>query len=350
MSEEQASVSAPSSPQTIEQRIAAVIAPEQPKEQAPEPAKAEAPQAPEAPRAESPEPEQAEAPEQDAEDYIEIADLHGLAEHLGVDPADLYNIAVPYTKDGEKHEFTLGDIKDKYQQFEEAQTVREQAQRQLDTYREAEQRYVTAIQEQTQQAAAYLQNVERLAMQPFQNVNWAQLEISNPAEHIRLSRAYQQTQAQLAQAKQAAAQNIAAQKQQWDTQQQTIRAERLAREQQALMKAIPEWRDPKVADAERLELSEFMLALGYTADEINNVDDHRALLVVRDAMRFRKAKTSGDAAAKKVVKLAKKLVKPGTRTTDPAQTQAARAVKAHRADPRNMGAAAERVKLLLGRK
>jgi hypothetical protein len=189
-----------------------------------------------------------------------------------------------------------------------------------------------------------------MALQPFQNINWPQLQVSNPTEYIKNMQALQQTQAQLAQMKQSASQNIAAQKQQWEAQQQTVRAERLAREQQALLKAIPEWRDPKVADAERLELSEFMLALGYTADEINNVDDHRALLVVRDAMRFRHAKTSGDVAAKKVVKLAKKLVKPGTRTTDPAQTQAARATKAHRADPKNMGAAADRIKLLLGRK
>lgn len=348
MSEEVSS--APSSAPTIEQRIAAVIAPEQPNEpaKAPEPAKAEAP---ETPRAEAPtETPEAEAPAEAEEEYLEIADLNGLAEHLGVDPAELYNIAVPYTKDGEKHEFTLGDIKDKYQQFEEAQEVRAQAQRQLDTYREAEQKYVTLIEQQTQQTAAILQNVERLALQPFQNINWPQLQVSNPAEYIKNMQALQQTQAQLAQMKQQASQHIAAQKQQWDTQQQTIRAERLAREQQALMKAIPEWRDPKVADAERLELSEFMLEIGYTADEINNVDDHRALLVVRDAMRFRKAKTSGDVAAKKVVKLAKKLVKPGTRATDPAQTQAARATKAHRADPRNMGAAAERIRLMLGRK
>jgi len=339
-------VSAPSSAPTIEQRIAAVIAPE-PAQPAPEPKPAE-PRA-EAPQTETPEAAPAEAAEE-ADDFIEVADLNGLAEHLGVDPADLYNIAVPYTKDGEKHEFTLGEIKDKYQQFEEAQTVREQAQRQLDTYREVEQRYVSLIQEQTQQTAAYFANVEKLALQPFQNINWPQLQVSNPAEYIKNMQALQQTQAQLAQMKQAASQNIAAQKQQWEAQQQTVRAERLAREQQALIRAIPEWRDPKVADAERLELSEFMLETGYTADEINNVDDHRALLLVRDAMRFRKAKTSGDVAAKKVVKLAKKLVKPGTRTNDPAQTQAARAVKAHRADPRNVGAAAERIKLLLTRK
>lgn len=338
---------------SIEQRISAVLAQEtapQPAQDAPEPAAPVASAAPVEAAEAAPEPV---TETQEAEpEVIEIADLDGLAAHLGVDPAELYNVAVPYTKNGERAEFTLGDIKDKFQAFEEANEIREQSSKQLEAYRAAEQRLATMIQEQTAQTAQYVQQVEQMALAPFMNTDWNTLRVQNPGEFINKSQQLQQVQAQLAQMKQRAAESVNGMLEKHKEQQKALMVQREAREQQALLKAIPEWRDPKVADAERLELAEFMLSRGYTVEEIEAVDDHRALLLVRDALRVSKAKDAGSVAAKKVVKLAKKIVKPGSRPSsgDGARTQAAALAKAHQANPGSTDLAAARIALKLGRK
>lgn len=297
------------------------------------------------------EPVSTPAESESAEEYIEVADLDGLAAHLGVDPADLYNVAIPHTVNGERREFTLGEIKDRFTDFEETAQIREQATKQIEVYRKIEQEARQVFEDQSAATARYVQAVEQMALQPFASINWDALRLQNPGEFITKSQQLHQVQQHLMGLRQQAAEAVESAKKKFDEQRQAIGKERELREQQALLKAIPEWRDPKVADAERLELAEFMLSRGYTVDEIEAVDDHRALLLVRDAMMARKARDAGAVAAKKVVKLAKKLVKPGSRASgDGNKTQAAVLAKAHRENPGSTDIAAARIALKLGRK
>ena len=250
----------------------------------------------------------------DAEE-LEIGDLNGLAEYLNVDPADLYNIEVPFTRNGEKAGFTLGEIKDNYQRFSEAESIRSEAQAKLEAYQAAESQAQELLQAHALRAQAIEKSMENALLQDFGQVNWQHLQATNPSEYIRLSQQFNARQAQLGEMRQQAGQFMQEQFEQLNTQREHLRQQRLVREQQALLKAIPEWRDQKVADAERQDLARYMVERGYSEEEINAVDDHRALLLVRDAMRYRQQKTNGDIAAKKVIKLAKKIVTPGTRQT-----------------------------------
>lgn len=259
------------------------------------------------------------APERDSEE-IEIGDLNGLAEYLNVDPADLYNIAIPFTKNGQKDEFTLGDLKDKYQRFEETEALRADAQAQRDAYEAGVQQAQQAAQDYALQASAIAQAMEQSLLQDFGQINWQALQQQNPAEYIRQQQALAQRQNQLQQMKQSAWENIEKQKSLFQEQENHFKQQRLLREQQALLKAVPEWRDQKVADAERHELARYMVERGYSEEEINAVDDHRAILLVRDAMKYRAMASKGEIAAKKVIKLAKNIVKPGTRQTASEQT------------------------------
>lgn len=250
----------------------------------------------------------------DLSEEIEIGDLNDLANHLGVDPADLYNISVPFTKNGEKAEFTLGDLKDKYQRFEETEALRADAQAQRDAYSEAVQASQQAAQNYAMQAGAIVQAMEQSLLQDFGQINWQTLQATNPAEYIRQQQSLAARQNQVAQMRHQAMESIEQHQKLFNEQNEHLKTQRLLREQQALLKAVPEWRDQKVADAERQDLARYMVERGYSEEEINNVDDHRAILLVRDAMAYRKLKASGDAAAKKVIKLAK-TIKPGTRQT-----------------------------------
>lgn len=332
-----------STPQTIEQRIAAKIYPQQEMPETP----AEVPEAPEqAPDIE--EPETLEAPRvQEEPDEIEIGDIHDLASHIGVDVADLYNIPVPYEKDGTRHEFTLGELKDRYKDLSEVAAIREQAEATLASYTEKEAGLQQQLDAQAEQTAAVLKSVHQTLMSEMQSINWQQLEHQNPGEWARLSEHYRRKQGELQQIIQGAAQEYEKRQGELKTHLASVKQDRLQREQQKLLRAIPEWRDDKMAQTERSRLVEYMRETGYTADEINSVEDHKTLVLARKAMLFDQLQKNGDVAKKRVVKIAKNILKPGARVTEKeAQQDKARSlIKAHKANPKSIDAAAARIRL-----
>jgi hypothetical protein len=66
-------------------------------------------------------------------------------------------------------------------------------------------------------------------------------------------------------------------------------------EQRKLAEAIPEWKKPEVAKAEKAELVEFAKSLGYTDDDLRNTYDHRAIKVLRMAMLQQKSQKKAPA-------------------------------------------------------
>ena len=57
-------------------------------------------------------------------------------------------------------------------------------------------------------------------------------------------------------------------------------------EQAKLADAIPEWRDAKVAKAEKEKLSNYLQNLGYSEAEISQIYDHRAVVALRKAALY----------------------------------------------------------------
>jgi hypothetical protein len=84
-----------------------------------------------------------------------------------------------------------------------------------------------------------------------------------------------------------------------------------------MVEVIPEWRDPGRARAEKAELRAYLQSAGYSADEIGQAADHRAVVLARKAMAWDRLK-AGKAVADKKVAEAPRLQKPGTR---PAQSR-----------------------------
>jgi hypothetical protein len=99
------------------------------------------------------------------------------------------------------------------------------------------------------------------------------------------------------------------------SQQQAADADReyngyLQAEQQKLQEKLPEWRDPKVRDAETHAIAKTLLDAGYSQEELGTLADHRALLIARDAMRWR---TQQAIKAKQAQPQPQKTVAPGAR-------------------------------------
>ncbi len=82
-----------------------------------------------------------------------------------------------------------------------------------------------------------------------------------------------------------------------------VRAER-----EALQVALPEWKDEKKASAEQREIAEYLIERGYSQEELGTLQDHRALLIARDAAKYRALQK---AQAKQARQEPPKTIKPG---------------------------------------
>lgn len=60
----------------------------------------------------------------------------------------------------------------------------------------------------------------------------------------------------------------------------------LAQQQDAMLKAIPEWVNPDKAKAEKTLLIEWGQKLGFSSDELKNIFDHRAVVALRKAALY----------------------------------------------------------------
>jgi hypothetical protein len=145
-----------------------------------------------------------------------------------------------------------------------------------------------------------------------QEPNWEQLKKDNPVQYAEMRAAFQQRKEQIEaiEAEQLRVRN---------DMQATFNAERdriLTEEAERLDAAIPEWgTDPDVAKAEKLRIAEYaMNTYGFAPKDLEQVVDHRVVLMLRDAMRYNELQTKGKDAQEAARKNRRKGVtlQPGT--------------------------------------
>jgi len=126
--------------------------------------------------------------------------------------------------------------------------------------------------------------------------------------------------------------------QQQAVQEQAQQMAAYAQEQQRILAdKLPEWRDPKRAQSEAREIESYLRGLGYQTEELNELVDHRAVLVARKAMLFDKLKATKGQKAPATPPAAQ--VRPGA--ANPTNQQAVRqkrAVERLRSNPNSLDA------------
>ena len=122
---------------------------------------------------------------------------------------------------------------------------------------------------------------------------------SDPVSFLQQQQAYQSWQQQM-QAVQVEQQQLAQQRQMQQLQSQQAM---LAQQAELLTKAIPDWADESKAKAEKSSLAEYLTKLGFSRDEVNQVADHRAVVMARKAMLYDQLMTKQADATKKVATL-----------------------------------------------
>lgn len=160
-------------------------------------------------------------------------DLHALAERLGVEVSELYNIAVPAGHGREP--MTLGKLKDRYSEWAtlEADRLAHSEER---VQKEAE---LTRARQELQELMSVIPREQLLNREVLQRV-----------------------------AARVAARNKA--------------------QEEQVVQSIPEWRDETVRTAERTDITKMLEGYGLTAPEVTAIRDPRLVKFLRDAVRREK--------------------------------------------------------------
>jgi hypothetical protein len=181
--------------------------------------------------------------------------------------------------DGKEVEVTLDELQKGYSRTQDY-TRKTQQIAEVRKQTEAELQEVRAEREQYAQLLGALQAQVQQAAQP--QVDWDRLYQEDPIEWVRQREMVRENQEKAA-AIQSEQQRLAQLSQQEQAQQ---RQALFQQEQEALIAAIPEWKDSKKAQAEKAMLVQFGQKIGFTPDELKNVVDHRAVVMLRKAALY----------------------------------------------------------------
>jgi hypothetical protein len=181
--------------------------------------------------------------------------------------------------DGKEVEVTLDELQKGYSRTQDY-TRKTQQIAEVRKQTEAELQEVRAEREQYAQLLGALQAQVQQAAQP--QVDWDRLYNEDPIEWVRQRELARENQ-EKAVAIQSEQQRLAQLSQQEQAQQRQML---LAQEQEALVAAIPEWKDSKKAQAEKAMLVQFGQKVGFTPDELKSVIDHRAVVMLRKAALY----------------------------------------------------------------
>lgn len=313
---------------TIESRIESILAHEEEPSTPPDEGSIEEPAQDEQSTQEAqPEVEESqEAESETANDEDDGIELSTIAETLGLDTDKLDvdedgSLVIKTKIDGIEGKAKLNDLIVSYQKqghldktTKEVTELKKSLEQQRNEY---DQKVDARLTELNTLAEALVSDFNR----DYDQVPWQELRNEDPAEYAAKFAEYQQRQSQLAQlVKQVR------DKAQEQEQARTTKMQELAQKgAQSLREMIPEWGDYKVFEKESKEIETYALTQGFSPQEYEAIVDPRAIVILRDAMRYREQQKATPVITQKVRK-APKIVKPGsTQTVQVNQTDQLRA-------------------------
>jgi hypothetical protein len=247
--------------------------------------------------------------------------------------------------DGQKTEVTLDELTKGY--LRQSDYTRKTTE--LATQRQTLANEVAQTQQERTLYAQALEQANALLtqLQP-QEPDWNALYQADPAQYAatrEMWRSYQEQRQAVEQQRQIVGQRA--------QQEQRRNAQTFVEQQKGqLLEALPSWKDSKVAEAERGEIRKWAADLGFSAQELNTIADHRAIVIMRKAMLFDRAQTTkanlkptanGNATTGGKVKPAT----PGTAATRPNSVSSANKARAHAAKTGKVNDAAAAIEQFL---
>ena len=257
----------------------------------------------------------AESEESEEEEYEVVAE-EDLKYTIKVDGEE-FDVGIDELKSGYQRQ---ADYTRKSQALAEQRKETENIQSERMQLEQERQMYANGLQMLQEQQTAKLQN--------FDTVDWETLKQEDPYAYMIKKDEYRDAQERV--------NNVA-------QQQQNVQNEQMQQAQQAkthfirqeytrLVEALPEWENKDSTIKE--DVRKYAAEVGFLPDEINQLADHRSVLVIKKAMEFDKL-TKKVAPKKKAVKKVPKVQKSGRGTSK--EETAAEALKTKRARLRKSG-------------
>lgn len=222
---------------------------------------------------------------------------------------DRYTVKV----NGEEIEVSLDELRNGYsRQSDYTRKSQELADRRKAV--EALEQEITAEREQYAELLPRMR--EQLQQQLQAEPDWDKLYEQNPVEAVKLERKWQQVKQQREQQIQA----VQAEQQRLMTIRQRQMQEQLVKqrdaEQARLPEVIPEWKNAETAKKEAKEVREFLLANGFSEQDVDGITHAGVVKLARNAMLFEKGRAK-ISEAKGQAKPGPKPMKAGSRGTQP---------------------------------
>jgi hypothetical protein len=233
-----------------------------------------------------------------------------LAESLGVPEDALFNLKVRTKIDGKDGIATLGEIVKNYQLDGHITNKSMQLSEAKKAFEAQAQQYNQLMQQRMDEAVGVINMLDDQFKQEYEAINWAELEVNDPAEYAAKKIKFQEKANQIRYAYNNIQGKLEQERQQQQAQQQMAFQQHVAKEAQMLTEKLPEWRKPEVANAEKAELAKYLSNEGFKPEELG-IYDHRQLIIARKAMQYDKLMQSKAKIEKKVINLPK-IMKPGS--------------------------------------
>ena len=208
--------------------------------------------------------------------------------------------------DGEELEVGIDELKNGYQRQADY-TRKSQA---LAEQRKETEAILSERQKLEQERQMYANGLQMLReqqsskLQEFENTDWQTLKDDDPYQYILKRDEYRDAQEKVQNVQQQQA--IIQQEQAEEA--QKARAHFVQQEYNRLVEALPEWNDQE--STIKKDVQEYAKSVGFLPEEINQLADHRSVLVIKKAMEYDKL-TTKVAPKKKAVKKVPKVQKSG---------------------------------------
>lgn len=241
-------------------------------------------------------------------DEVSVESLAELAEHIGADVADLYNLKIPVNgPDGQRTEITLGEYKDSYREAAMVKAEREKVHAETEKARAELDQKAQFLDVAYTQANMMLQAAEKQLLGDLSGLE--QLQTTDPTQYVLKKQQLTEKQQELYNLRNQAIQHYQQQQQQVLQQQEEQRQQMLLQESKRLIEAIPTWKDEKVRSAEQAELANYLVNSGIPEEEVSTINRAVIVDIARKAMLYDKMKKVELNAKKKVVTIGKKVLK-----------------------------------------
>jgi hypothetical protein len=116
----------------------------------------------------------------------------------------------------------------------------------------------------------------------FENTDWERLKVEDREEYLTKRDEYREVQDQIRGLQSKQQQAYEQQNRETQTQHQKL----LQEEHAKMVSILPEWGEPETQRAIAKSIGEFAISRGYTQEELNQLVDHRSILVLMEAKAF----------------------------------------------------------------